>query len=885
LTNGLLGLLHVSFVTAAIGPREAGHFFFLWTAVWLLGTVLRFGMEGILPRVVAEAQVAGGEVPSLRRPAVAGLAACGLALVPLLVLFRLPVSAATVGVSLALAGCWAGTVVLSATLKAHGRVGLSGIVGNAIWPLGPTLAPLLVLGRDAGWQELAGVTAAMAALSLIAAFAVAGRTLGWAPLRRLVSRRSPLLGLEADVVGAALLSVLWELLLWLPVVMLALAGVGGVVAAGVYAAVRVTGLVSWPYNTVVALLTPRIAQGLAAKDLARTRRLLVTGSLVGLAVTLPVAIVVALAARPILELFDPAYGFLAGALALLVIGRVFDAAAGPVGEALLVGRGTWLDCALVSTGVAAGLALGLALEPALGAKAAGIAGSVAFATTNVLRFAAVWRLLARGWQLGASLPGRRRVLAVATVLIAGGILLAVGLNVARPLSRDWVWLAVAASFFAAAGVLGASAARHGLRASLASPLGPLALILLAHFTLRPATLALDPASAVWAVRTIGFDWSDVTQAAALGAAGLGVLGAGFLAAWRPSDVPRVPLVPETSRVVKAVAGAVAVGTVLWLILFARLGGLDTLAADPSSIHLGQYGAGYGTLGLALCLGATLVALHAWLDRPERVLLATTAVAGAVALAGSIALATRGAAFATALAGLALVLRVRGPRRRTVVVALLCVAVLAATAITLRAVRDQLRFDRSSADAAANVARTPPLRLLSPDLIEFDHLVALEGFVPERMEWLDGESLAEVPATFVPRAIWPDKPRPLDFRLSERLHGPAVTSGNPFTLPGEMWWNLRFGGAVAGLFALGLLAGLLWRFLLERGGAAGELVAAVVTGYSYLIFTRPLGPMLLTAVTAAVAALAVHVAATVRANRVALRARLDAATLGLRRGDA
>jgi len=350
LTNGLLGLLHVTLVTAAIGPSEAGRFFFFWTSVWLLGTVLRFGLEGILPRVVAEAQVAGREVPSLRRPAIAGLAACGLALVPLLVLFRLPVSAATVGVSLALAACWAGTLVLSATLKAHGRVGMSGIVGNTIWPLAPTLAPVLVLGRDAGWQELAGVTAAMAVLSLVAAYAVAARTLGRAPLRRLMSGQSPVLGLEADVVGAALLSVLYELLLWLPVLMLALAGKGGVAAAGMFAAVRVTGLVSWPYNAVVALLTPRIAQALAARDMARTRSLLVTGSLVGVAVTLPVAIIVVLAARPILELFDPAYGFVAGALALLVIGRVFDAAAGPVGEALLVGRGTWLDCALVSAG-------------------------------------------------------------------------------------------------------------------------------------------------------------------------------------------------------------------------------------------------------------------------------------------------------------------------------------------------------------------------------------------------------------------------------------------------------------------------------------------------------------------------------------------------------
>jgi O-antigen/teichoic acid export membrane protein len=883
LTNGLLGLLHVTLVTAAIGPGEAGRFFFLWTSVWLLGTVLRFGIEGILPRVVAEAQVAGHDVPSLRRPALAGLAACAIALVPLLVLFRLPVSAATLGVALALAACWAGTLVLSATLKAHGRVGLSGVVGNTIWPLGPALAPLPLLGSDAGWQDVAVVTTMLAALSLAAGYAVAARSLGRAPLRRLFSRRGTALRLEADVLGAALLSVLYEVLLWLPVVMLALAGIGGVVAAGVFAAVRVTGLVSWPYNAVVALLTPRIAQGLAAKDLARTRRLLLTGSLIGLGVTVPAAIAVAVAARPILELFDPAFGFLASALALLVIGRVFDAAAGPVGEALLVGRGTWLDCALVSAGVAAGLTLGLALEPTIGAEAAGIAGSVAFAFTNLLRLGAVWRLLAHGWQIGAALPGRRRGLAVATALLAAGTVLAVGLNVFQPLTRDWVWAGAVASVLAAAGAIGAGAARHGVRATVASPVGPLALILIAHFALRPATLVLDPASAEWALRTIGFAWSDVTQAAALGAAGLGLFAVGFQGVWRPSTVPRAEPSPDVGRLVKAVAGALALGSLLWLILFARLGGPAALADDPSAVHLKQFGAGYGTLGLALCLGAALAAIQAWLARPGRVLLATAVVASLVGIAGSIGLATRGAAVATALAALALVIRARRPRRRTLIVALVCVVALAATAIALRAVRDYSLYEPTG-NSAASVARTPPLRLLSPDLIEFDHLVALEGLVPERVDWLDGESLANVPAAFVPRALWPDKPRPLDFRLAEKLHGVGVTSGNPFTLPGEMWWNLRFGGAVAGLLLLGMLTGLLWRLLLERGGAAGELVTAVLTGYSYLIFTRPLGPMLLTAVTAAVAALAVHLAATVRVDRVALRARLDAVTPVLRRGD-
>jgi hypothetical protein len=255
-----------------------------------------------------------------------------------------------------------------------------------------------------------------------------------------------------------------------------------------------------------------------------------------------------------------------------------------------------------------------------------------------------------------------------------------------------------------------------------------------------------------------------------------------------------------------------------------------------------------------------------------VLLVTAAVAAVVALAGGVALATRGVVVATAVAALVLVFRARAPRPRTVAVTALCIALLAAGAIVLRAIRDYSQSE-PLADTPATLARTSPLRLVSPDLIEFDHLVGLEGVVPEHLDWLDGESLAKVPAVFVPRALWPDKPLPLDLRVSEQLTGARSKAGYPFTLPGEMWWNLRFGGSLVALLALGLIAGRFWRFLLVRGGAAGELVAAVITGYTYLLLTRPLGPMLLTAATAAVATLVVHLAATLRLDPVALRNRL------------
>src|SRR5436305_2106520 len=121
-TNGVLGLAQVSLTAAAIGPHEAGRFFLLWTGSWLLATVLKFGTDGILPRVVAEAHLAGRDVPSLLRPLAAGAAAFALLLVPLLAVFRVPIGGASIAVTVGIALCWAATFILAGALKADGQV-------------------------------------------------------------------------------------------------------------------------------------------------------------------------------------------------------------------------------------------------------------------------------------------------------------------------------------------------------------------------------------------------------------------------------------------------------------------------------------------------------------------------------------------------------------------------------------------------------------------------------------------------------------------------------------------------------------------------------------------------------------------------------------------
>ena len=88
--NGALALLQVLLVTEAVGPADAGRFFLLWTAAWLLSVVVKFGADGILPRGMAEARLAGSDRVSMRRVALVGMAAAALLAPAVMLLLEIP---------------------------------------------------------------------------------------------------------------------------------------------------------------------------------------------------------------------------------------------------------------------------------------------------------------------------------------------------------------------------------------------------------------------------------------------------------------------------------------------------------------------------------------------------------------------------------------------------------------------------------------------------------------------------------------------------------------------------------------------------------------------------------------------------------------------------
>ncbi|MCL6441622.1 MAG: hypothetical protein K6T27_09050, partial [Thermoleophilum sp.] len=158
--NGALALLHVWAVTRALGASEAGHFFMVWTAAWLLSVVVRFGTDGVAARALAEADVAGERPPSLLPLLLVG-GSCGLVLLlPTVTLLGLPLTPPVVAATATLTALWATTGFTASVLKARGRADLSGVVQNVLWPAAPTVVALIAIATVSSWTVLAVATAA-----------------------------------------------------------------------------------------------------------------------------------------------------------------------------------------------------------------------------------------------------------------------------------------------------------------------------------------------------------------------------------------------------------------------------------------------------------------------------------------------------------------------------------------------------------------------------------------------------------------------------------------------------------------------------------------------------------------------------------------------------
>jgi hypothetical protein len=431
----------------------------------------------------------------------------------------------------------------------------------------------------------------------------------------------------------------------------------------------------------------------------------------------------------------------------------------------------------------------------------------------------------------------------AVVLAAGAILAALiatsSLDPGRPL---WFFasLALVVLTIAAASTLAYRRSGSSLKAVAISPLAIAAATWGMLFVLRPLDLYVGPERAVLGLAQFGFSRSDLTRTVAIGALGCACWSIGYLLTLGTAPTTRPPLRPATVSG-RGAALALAVGTLLWGLLFLRQGGPAALLEAAGSLRANQTGSFYGFVGVWLVQGVVLVSLAAVLRGGGRTARRAVLAGIPLSVAAAVALELRGLATFAAVSAVIIFVTLRRVRRRYVVAG----AVLAVLGVLVLGVTQQVRAYStrvSTAEAIRLTAKTPLGQMYESDLSTFDNFVAVQSLVPGSVPYLEGQTLFEIPVALVPRRYWADKPLGIDFRTSGLLY-PGVSVAVPIGLQGELYWNGGLPLVALGALALGLAFGLLGRLGLRMAPGSGMFVLyAAATPLTHAFLTRGLATM-------------------------------------------
>lgn len=401
--NAVLVLVQLALVARLYGTLDASKFFVLWTVIWAGSVGVRFGFDLLLPKHVAAAELSGsvgdlagyGRVVRYALPAVIVLSGPVLiAVVP-----NTSPGEALLAVPIVVAGAvgWGTVYLASALARGYGHAGLSGWIGGPVAILFATVAVPIAHAASGSWLALGAASALALALSAAVALTLLSRAIGWRRTRTALLDH-PTAPLDRDTWSTGTLTAIAEINVVLPIWIAGALGIGAVEVGALYAALRVAAAFSWLFTAVVTVITPMIAEALARRDYARLRRLLWRSSTLGAGATLPIAILGAVFSAQLLGLLDPSYEDYGELLAVLIGARVLDAAAGAVGEALILGdhaRWELLNQILSSASL---LLTALLLEPSIGVLAMALASAIAVVSANLARVIEVRWLMANRWR-------------------------------------------------------------------------------------------------------------------------------------------------------------------------------------------------------------------------------------------------------------------------------------------------------------------------------------------------------------------------------------------------------------------------------------------------------------------------------------------------------
>ena len=167
------------------------------------------------------------------------------------------------------------------------------------------------------------------------------RTIGWERTTIALTGRTGG-AIDPDTWWTGALFSIAEVNVVLPVWIAGALGLSGIEVGALYAALRIAAAFSWLFGSIVAVITPMLAEALTRHEYARLKRLLWRSASTGAAMTAPVAVVGMVFAGQLLGVLAPTYQDYGYLLTILIVGRLLDAATGAVAEALVLGdRARW----------------------------------------------------------------------------------------------------------------------------------------------------------------------------------------------------------------------------------------------------------------------------------------------------------------------------------------------------------------------------------------------------------------------------------------------------------------------------------------------------------------------------------------------------------------